>query len=1029
MIAFSGWTIKNSLTAKKRGKIMIKTKKKYLIISLLTVIFTAVICAFTIQTPQAVHAADSVNSTFKSSPDTSIIAYSKSTNYAYISADVDLNYKTNSDVEDNAVFVAMMTTDYAKYSSVRDNGIHIRCFSSRATLGNNKLYSYTKDKIREQLSVYCDDFQMLSKGVSFNDYMQIDFNFLRVTEYIVGNSHFELGLPTNLNKPCYVFCVKLFLTKTTEYLGGSTHSPSYYENFDTVSVSDCTTISSVAVEMYKKLEDINFDDASDRKCFQKALGIYREDGALQKIKVKYQTCTGFATFEDVTKEFSVDPLYMQSSKYVIEEMYKQLNDVNGIEAFNCVYTQSKYIVNEKGSQTYVESGQKIVRQAKDFTYVYSGTSSGTLTVNYEPFIYSNFAIRVKNNGENKDLVLDMYSADVKTTGSYYVLTFTYADLNKWLLNKIGWLVDLKADSFTITNNSASVKVVAGADALTVTFEKDKQDELLKVNVTASALITEDVKISYRVQYSTVTLNDKNEVVVSTENYTDIVEDWYSKFQNTADFVNLYNENSSYYELLNSAVSPEFLGEVKYYIPSSANVIDNYGLESWNYTIKVGYSLRTLISVKVNDKIQKYVQLDKTDGTYTLDDLSPEIPAGSRISKLSCSEGLKSNFDEANVSGLTVMPRVQLDSGDILDVNFTTSSTWLVRIEYLENCLYTDTDGKEKPSGLAIKKTYDGEVAYILFPDLAKAIVPDESLLKVLDKKTKDDLTVIGTFGAYNGSEVTKEGDKYIIKLQYGRETLKVIQSDGEHDLTNVPISCFGDWAKSYGKDWEVRVLNTVDNSVSGAKEKIIFRDNTINPNDIYGYFYVALFQERVKNFDELFAGYSAGGCRTFFSAKKVQGSSLYKFCDSMGLIGALITHGGSKVYQAVEESFREDSGTYYSYFMYIDGSSSLNFAANNKANDYFNNKSAFENTLDQAKEDLSTWWNSNNDVVKGIKALLGVLLIVGVAICIIYLIPVFAGGIGKASKAITQVKNDTKNKGGAQHERQTRKRKKSKKGR
>lgn len=1007
---------------------MIKTKKKYLIISLLTVIFMAVICAFTIQTPQAVHAADSSDVTFTSSPTCVLYGNLKYDNYGYLRTKIDFNYKTNSAVEDNAVFVAMMTTDYSKYRNIVENGIHIQCYSSSATYGNNKLFSYTKAKLKEQLSTYCEDFQMLSKGVSFNDSMQVDFSFLMVTEDILNNGSFALYLPTDLNKPCYVFCVKLLLTKTKERAGGSWDSYSYYEKFDTASVSDYTSISSVASEMYKKLEDINLD-SYDRTCFQKALGIYREDGALQKITVKYQACKDFGVFEDVSKEFSVDPLYMQCKEYVIQEMYKQLTDVNGIEAFNCVYTQSKYIVNEKGSQTYVESGQKIVRQAKDFTYVYSGTSSGTLTVNYEPFIYSNFAIRVKNNGENKDLVLDMYSADVKTTGSYYVLTFTYADLNKWLLNKIGWLVDLKADSFTITNNSASVKVVAGADALTVTFEKDKQDELLKVNVTASALITEDVKISYRVQYSTVTLNDKNEVVVSTENYTDIVEDWYSKFQNTADFVNLYNENSSYYELLNSAVSPEFLGEVKYYIPSSANVIDNYGLESWNYTIKVGYSLRTLISVKVNDKIQKYVQLDKTDGTYTLDDLSPEIPAGSRISKLSCSEGLKSNFDEANVSGLTVMPRVQLDSGDILDVNFTTSSTWLVRIEYLENCLYTDTDGKEKPSGLAIKKTYDGEVAYILFPDLAKAIVPDDSLLKVLDKRTKDDLTVIGTFGAYKGSEVSKEGDKYIIKLQYGRETLKVIQSDGEHDLTNVPISCFGDWAKSYGKDWEVRVLNTVDNSVSGAKEKIIFRDNTINPNDIYGYFYVALFQERVKNFDELFAGYSAGGCRTFFSAKKVQGSSLYKFCDSMGLIGALITHGGSKVYQAVEESFREDSGTYYSYFMYIDGSSSLNFAANNKANDYFNNKSAFENTLDQAKEDLSTWWNSNNDVVKGIKALLGVLLIVGVAICVIYLIPVFAGGIGKASKAITQAKNDTKNKGGTQHERQTRKRNKSKKGR
>ena len=142
----------------------------------------------------------------------------------------------------------------------------------------------------------------------------------------------------------------------------------------------------------------------------------------------------------------------------------------------------------------------------------------------------------------------------------------------------------------------------------------------------------------------------------------------------------------------------------------------------------------------------------------------------------------------------------------------------------------------------------------------------------------------------------------------------------------------------------------------------------------------------------------------------------------MGLIGAVITFGGSKVYQAVEEStFGQDSGTYYSYFMFVDGSSTLNYAANNKAKDYFNNKSAAENTFDQAKEDIAAWWNSNNGIVKGIKAVLGVLLIVGVAICVIYLIPVFAGGIGKASKAITQVKNDTKNRGGTTYKKPVKK--------
>lgn len=142
---------------------------------------------------------------------------------------------------------------------------------------------------------------------------------------------------------------------------------------------------------------------------------------------------------------------------------------------------------------------------------------------------------------------------------------------------------------------------------------------------------------------------------------------------------------------------------------------------------------------------------------------------------------------------------------------------------------------------------------------------------------------------------------------------------------------------------------------------------------MYGYFYVAIFKEQVKNLDGLFAGYTADGCRSFYDCKKVVGSELYKTCNNMGTLGTVLCLGINKVIQAAGETLHDDYGTYYSYFLFVDGSSALNYTANNKADDYFDTDSATKNTFENIGENISKWWQKGGAAVKFIQIILGLM--------------------------------------------------------
>ena len=305
---------------------------------------------------------------------------------------------------------------------------------------------------------------------------------------------------------------------------------------------------------------------------------------------------------------------------------------------------------------------------------------------------------------------------------------------------------------------------------------------------------------------------------------------------------------------------------------------------------------------------------------------------------------------------------QLSSGNIIPINVIYTDKWQITVEYLEDY---------KNSGFAVKKTYTNEVKIkddngnTAFKDINKPTADEGA--KFLGKNSAEDLTVV-RFGAVNSERISVscENDVYTIKLDYGRAALKAIQSDGSYEYINIPLSNFADWASGYGKDWSILVLNT--------KDKIIFKSEfDVKPENLYGYFYVAIFKEQVKNLDGLFAGYTADGCRSFYDCKKVVGSELYKTCNNMGTLGTVLCLGINKVIQAAGETLHDDYGTYYSYFLFVDGSSALNYSANNKADNYFDTDSATKNTFENIGENISEWWQKGGAAVKFIQIILGLM--------------------------------------------------------
>lgn len=733
--------------------------------------------------------------------------------------------------------------------------------------------------------------------------------------------------------------------------------------------------------------DLSTMSESQLHGYQRIAGTYTSDIEIP-VTVKYKSLVGDNRYiTDISKVFNVNSLYARNMKSVTETMYA-LGLFNNLSDFNVVRKSSYFDKNDLERQT----GDRIVQQATGYTYEYDSSSQkGTLTIEYAPFRYKDVMITIQSNDVESHLTKDFYTANATQTSDQIKLVFDYADLEMWGKNNCGWLFNLKANNFSIVNNSndkVMVKNDGSARKLTLTCAPQDENALGEISIQAVSEIVEDVP--YTMTYKYKIIED------SAGNLTESIKQSSPEQKMYSDLLAMSYGNfmTEYRSKIIENLLPATLADTNYCSPKSFQ--KTYDTENHTCQITVLYEYRSIFKVTDNHDLNWYKFMPTSDTTLLYDGVHfyDHGYDGYRISKI---ESLNPNYakvtlperaDDWKNSRITVL--CQASDGYIIPLKFTYTDKYKVRIEHLQNYLCATKDGKQEASGVAEKKITEKEVKIDSFADIYSPTT--DELKNFLGFK---DLRVIGKFGApdLEKTVVTFSDDIYTIKLSYAYAAVKVQQADGSYEEVKVPMSSYAEWTNSFGKDWSVLFLNTT--------EKVIFTDTaSVKPENVYGYFFVSVFKEKVKNLDMLFAGYASDGCKTFYQYEEVKGSAFYKFMGNNpyllpvvggavgGITGLILGHpikgtaGGAAVgagvyysIMSISEMANDENGTYYSYFSFLDGTSELPYASNSRAGGFDDNDSAAKNTVekiaDEVKDFFKNLWNSDNAITRFLKIVLG----------------------------------------------------------
>ena len=676
-----------------------------------------------------------------------------------------------------------------------------------------------------------------------------------------------------------------------------------------------------------------------------------------------------------TENYQVENLKSLSRAYVFNKVLALHERKHRLSDFNVVREEVGYTVNGNTDSAFLQDVYTLL-EANGYEYSFNkDTNQGELTITYGDFWAKDFTLTVRTN-DDKHSALFIRSGDIKTADGKTTITFDTSNIKTRLSNNFNWNVDDTDFNNYIFTNPHGGKVefkkhLTGTDVTSITVTTADTNLLADCGLRLVIEVVPPVELIVTVKYAELSYENgeikeewKTKVlpnkIWSTPNYT--------KINKTA----FYDGDTE----IGIPAQGEFIDEKIRITDGSGNRIERLTYDGVILSAADNATATAMITVKyirnslfrVYDNVTddyRFVKTYSNSAEYPCSDFISAhdgyrvktIESGNLEYARVISAATLNDWANARVSVLC-----QLSSGNIIPINVIYTDKWQITVEFLEDY---------KNSGFAVKKTYTNEVKIkddngnTAFKDINKPTA--DEVAKFLGKNSAEDLTVV-RFGAVNSERISVfcENDVYTIKLDYGRAALKAIQSDGSYEYINIPLSNFADWASGYGKDWSVLVLNT--------KDKITFKSEfDVKPENLYGYFYVAIFKEQVKNLDGLFAGYTSDGCRSFYDCKKVVGSELYKTCNNMGTLGTVLCLGINKAIQAAGETLHDDYGTYYSYFLFVDGSSALNYSANNKADDYFDTDSATKNTFENIGENISEWWQKGGAAVKFIQIILGLM--------------------------------------------------------
>lgn len=778
----------------------------------------------------------------------------------------------------------------------------------------------------------------------------------------------SLNIPTNVEESYYYYGavyqtkeVKRYwhsgsvdvISSTTTMLG---YTSNYYQ----------TSIKELAIEMLESETDLS---ESEREWLQDIAGI-KPDTEEISVTLKYKEAEGYADIKEQTYTFSVKSTWAQNKTLVLSVLY-DLTPYKNIAELNVVYTADYW------QDGYVyKTQERIILQAQDFEYTYNeGSQTGTLEVIYNDFQYKDLSLRITNNDPTNNLTLDYYTADAVVGALSTTLTYNFADIEEQLHNSCNWLFDFGKDNIQITGKAEGVTTKLTDSALIVTFANDKEKELVNLSLIGVAEIIEDIEYTLTYEYTKLLLSGTE--IIETVKTSAPITKLYSEIV-TCNFTNFMRD---YGEIVNEAINPDFLGGAEYYIPVSIQKeYSAYDAETHTCKITVEYSYNTLFGITNNyDDGIIFKALNHSSLNYTGADFVDSIPDGYRVESLTTEAEYKDKLTITNAENYLdtrVQVKTSTTAKEVLPIVINYTDSWNLTINYLENYADQRIQNGEKDAKpcFAEKKVFSGAIKvkdyadiYNLSAEDVKEILGLESL-EILGLATVEDIAV-----KFDGVST------YTVDLSYSHAALKQIDYDGNMIEIKIPLTSYAEWCEQYGQDWSILFLNT-------PERKYFKYSNDVARENLYGFFSVAVFKEQVSDLNYWFKNNTGDGCMTIFEGKEVSGAGVYKFFDNMtdkGILMSALGYIGMSFCEIVDD----DNAMYYSYFFYLDGTSSDAYLATNGADNSGDTGSAIGNAWDDFTDWVGETWDklTNSKGWEIFKIVMGVVLIILVVVAVVAL--------------------------------------------
>ena len=719
----------------------------------------------------------------------------------------------------------------------------------------------------------------------------------------------------------------------------------------------------------------------------------REYGADKtvSVKVNYYEMLDYFAYTEKSLSVNMPWYYYLDTEYTWEYALRALGQQ--LSSFDCVYDDFSYI-NDSVINTY----KKPIRTATGYGYKNDSQMNVTFDIVYEDYSYNDVFMCLKNNSLENLLSMFIYRTDIAETSEEYKIIFDFADIERWAYSSIKWNFNIEKDDVSISGVKGGVSVEYNYDnvddperctGFTVIAKKGQLNDLFGLSIVAVADIAIDYDYDCTIEYLALDKNLKT-TVMHTEPF--VLSGSELKIWNGTDF----KENKTeYMAIINAAIAVkdfmEYSGIRIRMNPPETGTVDENARGSATIIVEYEYTTCILIRNNLNSDV-RYFPYTGINSAYTLGELGIAEYDGYRVNDFTFGAHEERVLVTKNAEGKIFESEIVFncypDDSDPIEMTVYYSDEWPVNIMYLApyNVNIENTPFAQKMTAQKyISVSEHGDIFALTSADIA-ALLELQSL-NVLKSAADEKPTI-----TYD-----PETQSYNVVITYSFVSVAKLGIEGQREELQVPLTCYADWLTLNDKDFSILWLNTDD--------KEYFKvSNEIAREDLYGYFAVAVFEEKQTSLNHILRNETGEGCPVLYSGKEVSGSGFYKFMSETellftvtgGTIGMLFGHPiiGAAVGTALKYGIlacceiAHDNRMLYTYMFYYDGFTSAPFISTSNADNAFDTDSSLENAAEDVAETVKDWWDKlkNSPALTFIKIILVIILsvfVIGLVVRII----------------------------------------------